>query len=183
MSRADTFTCFGALPKELRLQIWREAFCRPCVLAVVANRAAPDVNGAVNSEGLPLPALSFVGGAPYLAGLSCYEAKQLLERMLVRLTCTTRGLGTATGVGACWAYLDNTVVSLCHASYAVTVMNSFGLDQLSEFKHIALAWDQSGTWERACQRIATVCPSLRTLIVQRVTWMPRPTGPSLTSQI
>lgn len=73
-----TFTLFCALPQEIRLQIWGEALSVRSVWTAIRNRASDsDPTGAVH----PTFSMTYVGTAPYLAGLSSTEARRLLEQI------------------------------------------------------------------------------------------------------
>ena len=162
MSALDSFNYFHALPPELRLQIWGEALSVRSVWAAVRNYNA---DRDLSANRLPF-IMVYIGPAPYLAGLSSREARRLLENPYVK---PIRGLfsGLATSTGSYWVDLDTTVVYLGDSSDLTTVLNSFGADELSKFKHVALPWYQFGRLARTCQRLATMCPALRTIIIQR----------------
>lgn len=110
--------------------------------------------------------MAYIGPAPYLAGLSSREARRLLEQFYVkpiREPCS----GLAATAGYYWVDLETTGVYLGDFSDGTVVLNSFGADELSKFKHVALPWYQCGSLARTCQRLATVCPILPTTIIQR----------------
>lgn len=46
--------------------------------------------------------------------------------------------GLATSAGSYWVNLNTTVVYLGNSFDADSVLNSFGTDELSKFKHVAL---------------------------------------------
>ena len=161
MSAADNFTCFQALPLELRLQIWKQALSVRSVWAAIHDCNADRDFGASRTPFI----VAYIGPAPYLAGLSSREARRLLEQSYFKPLRGPRN-GSATRVGCYWVDLDTTVVYLGDASKATTVVNSFGVDELSKFKHVALRWYQFASLARTCQRLATLCPALRTIIVQ-----------------
>ncbi|MCJ1401158.1 hypothetical protein MMC11_004370 [Xylographa trunciseda] len=144
MSAADSFTYFHALPPELRLQIWGEALSVRSIWAAVRNYNA---DRDLSASRLPF-IMVYIGLAPYLAGLSSREARRLLEQSYVKPIHTA-------------------VVYLGDSSDATTVLNSFGADKLSKFKHVALPWYQYYRLARTCQLLATMCPALRTIIIQR----------------
>ncbi|EXJ72245.1 uncharacterized protein A1O5_04749 [Cladophialophora psammophila CBS 110553] len=163
MSAADSFTFFHTLPPpELRLRIWRDALSVPSVWAAV-HKNNTDRN--LTAGCLPF-IMAYIGPAPYLAGLSSWEARRLLEQFYVK---PIRGpsSGLATSAGSYWVDLDTTVIYLGDSLDAMTVLNSFGADELLKFKHVALLWNQFGSVARTCQRLATICPALRTIIIQR----------------
>lgn len=80
MCTGGGFACFGALPPELRLQVWERALSVWTVWAVVRNSIASSRLGASRSSFT----IALIGPAPYLAGQSCREARQLLERSSVK---------------------------------------------------------------------------------------------------
>ncbi|KAF6807449.1 hypothetical protein CSOJ01_08178 [Colletotrichum sojae] len=86
-----------------------------------------------------------VGQAPYLAGLACRESRQLLERLYVKPL--PRGLPGGSGVD--WVNLETAVVYI--GDGAMKALDALGVDELA----------------RSCQRLAAVCPALRTIIVER----------------
>ncbi|KAI9841437.1 MAG: hypothetical protein M1837_000713 [Sclerophora amabilis] len=163
MSATDSFIYFHALPPELRLHIWQQALSARSVWAAVGSYNA---RRDPSASRLPFD-MSFVGPAPYLAGLSCREARRLLEQSYVQ---PIRGpfSGLARGAGSYyWVDLNTTIVYLGDSSDARPVLNSFGTDELSKFKHVALPWYQFAGLARTCQRLATLCPALSTIIIQR----------------
>ena len=161
MPATTSFIYFAALPPELRVQIWREALSTRSVWAAARNRKADsDV-----SAGHPSFTMVHIVSAPYLAGLSCAEARRLLEQDYVKPI--RRPLkGSAASVGCYWVDLDSTVVYLGSSSDAMIFLNSFGEDELLRFKHVALTWYQFSGLARVCQHLARICPALRTIIMQ-----------------
>jgi hypothetical protein len=161
MSAVDSFIYFPALPPELRLQIWTQALSVRSVWAAVRNDTA---DRDLNASNLPLT-MAYVGAAPYLVGLSCREARRLLEQLYEG---PIRGpFSGLTPSRSYWVDLDTTVVYLGDFFDMTTVLDSFGADKLSKLKHVALPWYQFGNLARACQHLTTLCPALRTLIIQR----------------
>ena len=163
MSAGGDFACFQALPPELRLQIWIQALSVRSVWAAVGS-----YNNAIHDPSATrLPShWTFIGPAPYLAGLSCSEARRLLKQSYVK---PIRGphSASATSVGSYWVNLDTTVVYFGESFGAEFVLNSFNTDEVAQFKHVALRWCRYGSLARICQRLATVCPALRTIILRR----------------
>ena len=151
MSAADSFTFFGALPLELRLQIWREALSVRTVWATIRNPASVD---------RPQFTMAYIGSAPYLAGLSSKEARRLLEQTYMKPI-------RRPSAGVYWVDMDHSVVYLGEFSDAMNVMDSFHADDLCRFKHVALRWSQFDKLARACQRLARTCPALCTIIVHQ----------------
>lgn len=139
----DSFTCFRALPPELRLKIWSEALSAPSVWVPDHNASRP------------------VGQAPYLAGLACRESRQLLERLYVK----PLPRGPPGGSGVDWVNLETAVVYL--GDGAMKALDALGAGELARLRHVALRWRQFGRLARACQRLAAECPALRTIIVER----------------
>ena len=152
MSAGNSFIYFPALPLELRLQIWAQALS---VRSVWADLTASN---------LPFT-MAYIGAAPYLVGLSCREARRLLEQFYVG---PIRGpFNGLTPSRSSWVDLDTTVVYLGAFFATTTVRKTFGADERSKFKHVALPWYQFGNLARTCQHLAMLCPALRTLIIQR----------------
>ncbi|KAK0102648.1 hypothetical protein ONS95_006252 [Cadophora gregata] len=151
MSAADSFTLFGALPLELRQQIWCEALSVRTVWAAIRNPAG--VNHAQFS-------MAYIGPAPYLAGLSSKEARRLLEQTYMKPI-------RRPSAGVYWVDMDHTVVYLGDFSDTMKVIDSFHADDLCRFKHVALEWTQFDRLARACQHLARTCPALCTIIVHQ----------------
>jgi hypothetical protein len=151
----DTFTCFPSLPAELRLLIWEEALS---VRTVWAVSRAPD--------GLTT---SFLGPAPYLVGMSCNEARRVMEKTYIRPT-GWQGDPVTTQ----WIDPDNTVVYLGDHTEAAGTLDRLDAALVYLFKHVALDWysfhfTQYIDLARVCQRqLPWRCPALETLIVGRV---------------
>lgn len=96
----------------------------------------------------------------YIVGLSCREA--LLEQFYVGPI-----RGPFSGLTPSRSYWTQRSSSYLGDFFdTTTVLNSFGADKPSKFKHVALPWYQFGNLARACQHLATLCPALRTLIIQ-----------------
>ena len=110
--------------------------------------------------------MTFVGPAPAVAGMSSKESWRLLKQSYVD---QIRGPGGSTGkTRPSWVNLNHTVVYLGDPSDTREVLAGFDAETLSKFKHVALAWhiSQFGPLARACQRLATTCPALCTIIIQ-----------------
>ena len=159
---ADSFIYFYGLPLELRLQIWRQALSVRSVWAAVHKDSAGRGSSA---RRLPFT-MVYIGPAPYQVGLSCREARRLLEQSYVKPILGPFS-GLTTNAGAYWIDLGMTVVYLGDISDATTVLNSFDAEELARFKHVALPWHRFGNLARTCQHLAAMCPALRTLIIQR----------------
>ncbi|CZT53420.1 uncharacterized protein RSE6_14970 [Rhynchosporium secalis] len=144
MSPANSFTLFGALPPELRLQIWREALSVRTVWAAIRNRAS----------------MAYIGSALYLAGLSCKEARRLLEQTYIKPICQL-------SADVCWVDMNHTVVYLGDFFETMTVIDSFHADDLCRFKHVALRWSQFDRLARVCRRLAATCPALCTIVIHQ----------------
>ncbi|KAI0890253.1 uncharacterized protein GGS22DRAFT_194395 [Annulohypoxylon maeteangense] len=151
MSASDRFMKFSALPPELRLQVWAEALSVRTVCAVTRNPAG---------DHAPI-IMAYVGPAPYLAGLSCKEARRVLKQTHVMFS---RG----PNAGVHWVNMDQTVIYLGNRTAAVSVLDGFRSDDLSRFKHVALLWDTFDELARLCMRLAKECPSLCTIIIHEV---------------
>ncbi|KAF2241342.1 hypothetical protein BU26DRAFT_176574 [Trematosphaeria pertusa] len=161
MCAGDNFACFSALPPELRLLVWEHALSVWTVWAAAPNSAA---GSHLTANRLPFT-MAFVGPVPYLAGLSCREARRLLERSYVKPVLGPRG--TATIGDVYWVDLKKTVVYLGGGFNAIAVLDSFSAGGLSKFEHVGLSWYRFQRLARTCQRLAALCPGIRTVIIQR----------------
>jgi hypothetical protein len=161
MCANTNFTCFGALPLELRLLVWEQALSVWTVWAAVHSSAA---RSRLTTNRLPFT-MTFRGPEPFLVGLSCKEAWRLLERLNVRLVL---GLtGRPNNFHSAWVDLKKTIIYLGDDINAIAVLNSFGAEGTSGFEHVALSWHQFDKLVRTCQRMAVLCPVLHTIIIQQ----------------
>jgi hypothetical protein len=160
----NNFTCFPNLPAELRLLIWEEALSVRTVLA--ASRALIKDGSPDSTQPRPLE-VTFVGPAPYLVGLSCREARRVMEKSYVQLA-SLRGGPSADH----WVDLGKTVIFLGSCEHLLDVLSGFRADEVAQFKHLALNWHWASRIrgvERACREgLPGLCPALETLIVNRV---------------
>lgn len=178
MSTCRSFTRFQALPPELRQMIWIEALTSTSVW-VVAGRDATDC--AAIDKRRP-DTMTCCGPPPYLVGLSCTEARQILERIYKR---PIHGPGSSsTSAAVFWVNLDRTVIFLSSAVGASSTLRSFGAYELSRLTHVALPWYQFSMLAMVFQYLAANCPALRTVIIQLVVdkdgvidMTPRPLNP------
>ena len=108
----------------------------------------------------------YVGPAPYLAGLSCKEARLLLENVYAKPIRRPYD-GFAPSSNRYWVDFDRTVVCLGHALGGKIVLDKFRADEVSMFRHVALMWYDFAGLARTCQRLAAECPTLCTIIVNR----------------
>ncbi|KXH67092.1 hypothetical protein CSAL01_01369 [Colletotrichum salicis] len=159
MDAAHRFTLFGALPPELRLQIWTEALSVSSVWS--ADRKATETSKD-NTSHLP-PIMTHIGPAPYLAGLACKESRRLLERLYAKPIHGPRQSAASGAVH--WIDLQNTVVSLGDHRSAGALLDSFPAEDLARFRHVVLQSSQFSDMARLCQRLANSCSGLRTIII------------------
>ena len=106
MSATDSFAFFCAIPPKLRRQIWGEALSVRSVWAAIRNPAADCDPTSVNH---PPFIMTYVGPAPYLAGLASKEARRLLEQTYFKPIC-------GPNASAYWVNVDQTVVYLGDSS-------------------------------------------------------------------
>jgi len=157
---ATSFPKFGALPPMLQDQIWDEALAVPTVFSVISAHPTSD---GVNTYQPPL-SVAFVGPKPYLVGLSCQVARSRLDRTYggpVHLRNDRAGTS-----GVYWVKFDSAVIYIGCSARTAAVLGSFSEYDVSRFKHVAIAWSGFQDLARACQRFATSCPALRTIIIQ-----------------
>lgn len=175
MSATETFSLFGALPAELRLQIWREALSARCVWAAVFDTER-DVGAAGEAKRtrlqfskrtrLQVSAMAHVGAAPYMAGLACRESRDLLEKLYIK---PWRMRELATG-GAYWVDLERTVVWLGHVeSFAMLdALRALSNDVQSRIKCVAvLSTDVDAPTMHDFVPLRFFCRALHTIIIQR----------------
>jgi hypothetical protein len=158
----SAFHLFPSLPPELRFLIWETAFCVPSVWAAV--RVHRPTSGHYSST--RAFTMTFVGPAPPAAGMSCKEAWCLLKQSYGE---QIRGPAGSTGTTRpYWVDLNHTVVYLGNPMNTMEILASFDTRALSKFKHVTLFWHNSrySLLARACQRLATTCPALCTIIIQ-----------------
>ncbi|KAH6631049.1 hypothetical protein B0J18DRAFT_119042 [Chaetomium sp. MPI-SDFR-AT-0129] len=172
----SSFHLFPALPPELRFQIWESAFSIPAVWAGILVR--PTREDEINLKARAFTAMAFVGPAPSLAGMSCQEAWRLLKRFYKKPIHGPLSLTGEKG-NAHWVNLSHTVVSFWNPLHIDYVLANLDADTISRFKHVAITWHihQIGPLAEACQRLATVCPDLNTIIIQWWGLKALPDGP------
>lgn len=135
MANCNTFTCFPYLPFEIRRLIWQEALS---VSALWALRRYPETEMEIQCEmplNLPLT-MTFIGPAPYLIGFACKEARQIMEESYVQFDSLKGGLSASH-----WINSQKTVVFVGRGYDRNPVLEAFGLDEVTRFKHIAWGRD------------------------------------------
>ncbi|KAJ9164986.1 hypothetical protein NKR19_g794 [Coniochaeta hoffmannii] len=164
MAATESFAPFRKLPAELRIQIWTEALTVPSIWAVALN------NPKNVHDGGPPPhrrsiRMTCVGTSPHLVGLSCKQAREVMERIY---KSPLRGpIMEATVAGVYWIYLERAVITFVNSQDSLAILDRFGAE-ISRFQHVALVWENWRTHPLTCVRLANSCPALRTLVVQRV---------------
>ncbi|KAF2712038.1 hypothetical protein K504DRAFT_464134 [Pleomassaria siparia CBS 279.74] len=162
----QSFHLFPFLPLELRLQIWEEALLERTILAVVPNRAANKRIGTdrppfITTNIGPPFAMTYIGVAPYMPGQSCKEARRVLERLYEK---PIRG---PYNEGTYWVHPDVTIVYLGDAVGAREILNSVRPEDVARFKHVGVSYHHLFSLEKTCERLAVLCPGLKSLAVQR----------------
>ncbi|WYZ45777.1 hypothetical protein EsH8_IX_000002 [Colletotrichum jinshuiense] len=127
--------------------------------------------------------MAYVGPAPYLPGLACRESRRLLEKSYVK---PLRGPESATSSGVYWVNLENTVVYLGNSSNAMDVMDAFGADKLSRFRHVALRWSLRTIiiqgYESGSAANFSVCETLDPELAAYYTTIPDSVGPEISHE-
>lgn len=164
MAAPESFTIFPNLPAELRIQIWTEALTVSSVWATGLDKPMNVYDGG------PLPhhrtiSMTCVGPSPHLIGLSCREARDVMERIYEQPL--QRSVTEAIGRGLYWIHLEKAVIALVNSQDSLAVLDCFGA-QISRFQHVVLVFENWRTHPQTCMRLAKSCPALRTVIVQRV---------------
>lgn len=122
MANSNTFTCFPSLPFEIRELIWKEALSVPALWATHRDPHPENANRPCT--------MIFIGPAPYLVGISCKEARRVMEISYIQFD-SLRGGPSAFH----WVNVDNTVVFFDSGSDIAT---TFSPEECAQFKHIAL---------------------------------------------
>ncbi|KAF2657994.1 hypothetical protein K491DRAFT_776735 [Lophiostoma macrostomum CBS 122681] len=161
MSVENTFTCFNALPAELRLAIWEYALSEWVFWAATTNGPKERHLESPNSEPTHM---EFIGSTPYVAGISCREARRVLEQAYSKLCL--KPATPITGPGTYWLDFKRTVVYLGADTHAVTILDSFDTDTLSKLEHVGVSLDRR--LFSTCRKLEESCPNLQTLIVRRL---------------
>jgi hypothetical protein len=164
MAMPDSFSLFSMLPAELRIQIWTEALTIPTVWAVVLTKPQAVYDGGPLQHRRSIR-LTCVGTSPHLAGLSCKEARDVMERIYKRpLVGPFTEAAVRTGVH--WVYPETAVVTFVNSEDSLAILDCLDAE-ISRFRHVALVWGNWRTQPLTCVRLAKSCRALRTLIIQR----------------
>jgi hypothetical protein len=153
--------------------IWEEALSVRIALAVsVAPPLAPELALATN-EDLGL-VLDWIGPAPYPVGLSCNEARRVMEKSYVQLPAHAAAAAAATVSASAalphphWLDPDKTVVHLGEWPGTGKVLTRLGADAASRLKHVGLDLHRMrfSDCSQVCRELKKHCPGLRTLVVE-----------------
>lgn len=167
-----SFHRFGALPPEIRRQIWNEALCFRCLVAPVFRRQQEQVTTTTVANRHPF----FIGPAPYTVGQTCREAWASMVQMHVKDILVPKQLDDFPPV--CWARPDTTVICLGTSGIAADAALARLSDySLSTWRHVMIIASFFDAVQRATRIISASCPALETLIIE---WSPeaRPPSPS-----
>ncbi|KAK3905295.1 hypothetical protein C8A05DRAFT_30877 [Staphylotrichum tortipilum] len=170
-----TFTCFAHLPAELRLLIWEAALSVRITLSVsVAPALAPELALATDED--PGLVLNWISPAPYVVGLSCNEARHVMEKSYVRLPANAAAAAAPLSPYTArppphWLEPDKTIVHIGEWPRAGTVLALLGADAASSLKHVALIFHplHLSDFYQVCSDLKKHCPGLRTLVVEWTT--------------
>ncbi|KAK3347155.1 hypothetical protein B0T25DRAFT_462267 [Lasiosphaeria hispida] len=161
----NSFTPFSRLPAELRVRIWQDALSAPSVFAMLRNRKyiqhCKSIYHVLRNKRLAYT-MAFATPAPYPAGLSCMEARQLLEKSHIPLQDAYRP------GPVCWIDQENTVIFLGDCFDGIATLQRLNPRHFSQLKHMAMVWQrmQPGfVYSRVFKLLAELCPVLRTLII------------------
>lgn len=162
MSSDRSFTCFGALPKELRLLIWDQAFVAEWTLLAVRNTTANEHHTRIY---VPFN-MAFLGPAPYIIGLSCKEAWQHMRKSHAKLVLKQSDPNPPVP-SVYWIAPERTVLyvdCLIDRKTSDEVLENFDEEGLGRIEHIGLLLHPElfYTFEFLARR----CPMLRTVIVK-----------------
>ncbi len=171
-----TFTCFAHLPAELRLMIWEEALSARIALSVtLAPALAPELALATDED--PGLFLDWVGPAPYLVGLSCNEARRVMEKSFVQLPENAVGAAAAafsplaTRPEPQWLDPDKTIVHIGEWPRTGIVLARLGVDAAAKLNHVTMVFHPLHLTDfyPACRELKQHCPGLKTLVVEWTT--------------
>ena len=172
-SHLDSFTCFGSLPVELQLKVWREALSTWCVLkaqphvrenceSVTQHQCIVETTLAVTRRSRP--PTSWPTGSPnlHLIAMSRKTARHLLEQI-----CTPVCLSSSRPT-VFWLNLDTTILYIGDQSMIATNKFSASRD-LWSIKHVAFPWHlrRYTTVAISCSVMAKNSEDLRTVIIQQ----------------
>ncbi|KAK3899334.1 hypothetical protein C8A05DRAFT_18216 [Staphylotrichum tortipilum] len=166
----SSFKHFSALPAELRLQVWEAALAVPSVWAALPRPLPSDglEDGSNTNPEARASAytMAFVGPVPYMAGLACKEAWDLMNRSYGGPVHGPAGAPRITQPS--WVNMDHTVVYLGDPLELMNSIRTFDAAALPRVQHVALTWRMSHMYllSAACHRLTYACPRLRTLIIQ-----------------
>ncbi|KAH6636922.1 hypothetical protein F5144DRAFT_200583 [Chaetomium tenue] len=76
--------------------------------------------------------MTFIGSAPFLVGLSCKEARRVMERSYIQFDCLRGGPSTYH-----WVNLDKTLV---YFGNGIDIKETFSPEERAKFKIVALDW-------------------------------------------
>lgn len=182
---SSNFTCFPMLPTELRLEIWRHALSEPAVCAVMPY-AQKDPESADDTWTWTWSfALAYIGPAPYLAGYSCREARQVLQQIhsYVETEVILHGMwqeslfpqippSLVTPPIGIWINPASTVIHLSitgNVRAVVAVTGSLHREQLSKFRYVVVP--RTGRWSQvwwALKKVLSTCSHLDGVFVEDV---------------
>ncbi|KAH6845455.1 hypothetical protein B0I37DRAFT_380169, partial [Chaetomium sp. MPI-CAGE-AT-0009] len=109
------------------------------------------------------PTMNFIGPTPYLVGLSCREARRVMEASYVQFDSLKGGPSASH-----WVNMDRTVVFLGGPSDIMPLLLAFSADEAARFKHLALNWSSYVVpWVcPECLFLRSFYPGVESLIVR-----------------
>jgi hypothetical protein len=167
MADERKFTCFRALPAELRDQIWEEALLDTKDWTVWGILKSAPFRGKSHR-----PALGFMGATHHTIGMSCREARDVQQRF------------KAKGLLEVQVDFSNTVVCLGRDQSALAftkdpTCHGISDEDFSKIEHVVILHTCrdicAPTWGRqnlrntlqASQNLLWMCERLRTIIIER----------------
>ncbi|KAJ4306370.1 hypothetical protein N0V88_001170 [Collariella sp. IMI 366227] len=109
--------------------------------------------------------MHFVGPKPFLVGLTCKEARQVMEKIYIPLTRSRAGSVTTTH----WIDPDMTVVHFGDCDAGIAVLCDLLADGASKLKHVAVRWYFGYLPQiiRFSRQLEDRCPGLHTLVIRQ----------------
>ncbi|KAH6626573.1 hypothetical protein B0J18DRAFT_143887 [Chaetomium sp. MPI-SDFR-AT-0129] len=130
----STFHHFPRLPTELRFYVWEDALSVPAVFGM--SRITPHEYGDSAETTASKFKMGFIGHAPYLVGLTCREAWQLIPRSSRILICGPSAR-CQQSVERHWVDLENTVLYIDNSKDEYDVIEDLDFRTRCGVKHIA----------------------------------------------
>ncbi|KAK4142461.1 uncharacterized protein C8A04DRAFT_29910 [Dichotomopilus funicola] len=167
----STFHPFSRLPTELRFYIWEDALSVPAVWGI--SRITPSKSDDSVDTAASKFKMGFIGHAPYLVGLACRKAWQLIQRSSkIQIgRPSKRYEPSEPSAERQWVDLDNTVLYIDSSKHAYDIIEHLHFHTRCGVKHILFDLRESSL-EPESKMVRITClfgrtfPQLQTVIVR-----------------